>query len=138
MELEIIKEKENLLFARKEIQASVETQVTPSRNEIQELIAQKFSTQRENVSINGIHGRFGSKTFMINANIYSSKEEKEKNEPKSKRSSSETPAEEPSQTPSPESPTQESPSPQSDSPAIESTTPESPSEVNTSEPKENA
>ncbi|MCK4647583.1 hypothetical protein KAT24_01485 [Candidatus Pacearchaeota archaeon] len=86
MEFEIIKEKENQLFGRKEIQISVEAQVTPSRNEIKNLIVQKFSTQAENISIKGIHGKFGSKTFMINANIYSSKEEKENMEPKNKKS----------------------------------------------------
>ena len=51
MEFEIIKEKENPLFGRKEIQINVEAQVTPSRNEIKDLIAQKFSTQQENISI---------------------------------------------------------------------------------------
>ena len=85
MEFEIIKEKENLLFGRKEIQISVEAQVTPSRNEIKDLIAQKFSTQPENISIKGIHGKFGSKNFTINANIYSSKQDRDKMEPKNKK-----------------------------------------------------
>ena len=84
MEAEIINEKENPLFKRKEVQISVENQVTPSREEILGLVAQKFSTQPENISIKGIHGRFGSKIFMINANIYSSSEGREKAEPKKK------------------------------------------------------
>ncbi len=85
MEFEIIKEKENPLFGRKEIQISVETQVTPSRNEIKDLIAKEFSTQSENISLKGIHGKFGSKIFMINANIYSSKQDRDKIEPKNKK-----------------------------------------------------
>ena len=93
MEFEIIKEKENLLFKRKEIQVSLDAQITPNKNEMIESIAQRFSIQPENISIKGIHGRFGSKNFMINANIYSSKEEKEKTEPKRKKNQGETPAE---------------------------------------------
>ncbi len=85
MEFEIIEEKENPLFKRKEIQVNLDAQTTPSRNEMTESIAQKFSTQPENISLKGIHGRFGSKNFIINANIYSSKEEKEKTEPKRKK-----------------------------------------------------
>ena len=85
MKFEITKEKENPLFGRKEIQAYIEAQITPSKNEMINLIAQKFSTQPENISIKGIHGRFGSRNFLVNANIYSSKEEKEKTEPKSKK-----------------------------------------------------
>jgi ribosomal protein S24E len=84
MELEIIKEKENPLFGRKEIIGSIETPVTPSKNEVESLIVQKFSTQPEMISLKGIHGKFGSKSFMVNANIYSSSEEKKKAEPKKK------------------------------------------------------
>ncbi len=84
MELEIIKETENPLFARKEIQGSVEAAITPSREEIKNLIAQKFSAQPEAVEVKGIHGQFGAKIFMVNANVYSSSEEKEKAEPKKK------------------------------------------------------
>ncbi len=84
MEFEIIKEKENPLFGRKEIKGSVEAEITPNRDEIRNLVAQKFSTQPEKISIKGIYGKFGSKSFMINANIYTSSEEMEKTEPKKK------------------------------------------------------
>jgi ribosomal protein S24E len=84
MEFEIIKEKENPLFKRKEIQISLEAQVTPSKNEMIDLIAKKFSTQSENISMKGIYGKFGSRNFTINANIYSSKEEKDEVESKKK------------------------------------------------------
>jgi ribosomal protein S24E len=87
MEFEITQEKENPLFNRKEIQLSLEAQITPSKNEVIQSIVEKFSTQPENININGIHGKFGSNNFIINANIYSSKEDKEKTEPKSKKSS---------------------------------------------------
>ena len=108
MEFEIIKEKENILFNRKEIQIKLEAQITPSKNEMFEAIAQKFSSQPENISLKGIHGKFGTKEFIVNANIYSSKEDKEKTEPNSKKKSvegetptkvKETPAEAPAQEP---------------------------------------
>ncbi len=84
MELEIIKEKENPLFGRKEIRGSIEAELTPSKNEVEALLVQKFSSQPENITLKGIHGRFGSKSFIINAHIYSSSEEKKKAEPKKK------------------------------------------------------
>jgi len=84
MEFEITKEKENPLFKRKEIQISLDAQVTPSKNEMINLIAKKFSTQSENISMKGIYGKFGSRNFIVNANIYSSKEEKDKVESKKK------------------------------------------------------
>lgn len=84
MELKIINEKENLLFERKEIRASIDAEITPSKNEVEALLVQKFSSQPENISLKGIHGQFGSKTFMVNANIYSSIEAKQRAEPKKK------------------------------------------------------
>lgn len=85
MELKIIQEKENLLFKRKEIQGSVESEVTPSRANIKELISKKFSTSDDSIKIKKILGKFGSKTFIIGANVYSSKEDKERIEPESKK-----------------------------------------------------
>lgn len=90
MELKIIQEKENPLFNRKEIQMSVEAEVTPSRNEIEDLIAKKFSTPSGNISLKGIHGKFGSKTFRVMANIYASKEDKEDIEPKKEKKETKT------------------------------------------------
>ncbi len=84
MEFKIIKEKENPLFGRKEIKGSVDAEITPNKNEMIDLIAQKFSTQPEKITLKGIHGKFGSKSFLVNANIYFSSEEKKKAEPKKK------------------------------------------------------
>ena len=107
MELEIIKETENSLFKRKEIQFSLDAEITPSEKEMIELISDKFSTQAENISLKGIHGKFGSKTFTINANIYDSSEEKEAVEQKKKKGAApkeEASAETPAQAPATESP----------------------------------
>ncbi len=83
--IQIIKEKENPLFNRKEIQASIQAEITPSREEIQKLISEKFSTSIENIKIKKISGKFGSKTFIIIANIYASVKDKDNIEPISKR-----------------------------------------------------
>ena len=83
--MEVINEKENKLFNRKEIQINVEAEVTPSHEESKKLISEKFSTQPENIRIKKIAGKFGSKVFEISANIYSSEEEKNKIEIFSKK-----------------------------------------------------
>ncbi len=96
----ILEEKENQLFNRKEIQVSIEAEVTPSNSDIEKLISEKFSTQIENIKIKKISGKFGSKTFTIFANIYASKKDKENIEPKSKKKSVE--GEAPTKEPAPE------------------------------------
>ena len=83
--MKIITNIENPLFNRKEIQASVEAQVTPSREDIIKLVSEEFSAPIENIKIRTIQGRFGSKIFIIVANIYNSKEDKDNIERKSKR-----------------------------------------------------
>ena len=83
--LKILEEKENPLFNRKEVKLSIEAQVTPSKVDVEKLISEKFSALPETIKIKGIHGGFGSKTFTISANIYKTREDLEKTEPKSKK-----------------------------------------------------
>ncbi len=78
-------EKENLLFGRKEMVGSVDSEKTPSRQEILKLLAEKFSVPESHVKIKKIHGNFGAKTFMIEANIYSSDKDKQEIEIKKKK-----------------------------------------------------
>jgi ribosomal protein S24E len=85
MELIITKEKENKLFNRKEIRGSAESDATPSRQDIAKLLAEKFSVPPENIKIKKITGKFGSRIFDIEANIYSSKQEKDSIELKKKK-----------------------------------------------------
>ncbi|MBI3623739.1 hypothetical protein HY212_06710 [Candidatus Pacearchaeota archaeon] len=84
MEFKKLKEIENYLFKRKEVQFSVNSNITPSHEAIQKLASEKFSADQEAVAIKKIHARFGSNNFIITANIYSSKEDKLKTEPKVK------------------------------------------------------
>lgn len=85
MKTEIIEEKNNPLFNRKEIVLEVESEITPSHSEAEKIVSEKFKTSSETFKIKKIQGRFGSKTFRINANVYSSKEEKENVEAKPKK-----------------------------------------------------
>ena len=81
----IIEERENPLFKRKEVKFSVDAEITPSRAEVSRFVAGKFSSPAENIKIKNIFGKFGSKIFTITANIYDSEEDKNSTEPQSKR-----------------------------------------------------
>ncbi len=80
MELKEIKKQENLLFNRKEVVIAVESSSSPKITEVQQAISEKYSMPAENITIKSIKGNFGSKQFLIIANIYSSKEDKDKTE----------------------------------------------------------
>jgi len=84
MELKILQEKQNPLFARKEIQAEIQVEVSPTKAETEKMLSEKFSTQLECIDLRNIKGEFGSNNFKIIAHIYSSKEDKEKIIPKPK------------------------------------------------------
>ena len=83
--LNIISENENALYKRKEIKATVKAEITPNNKEVKEMLAKQFSTQVESIVIKGIYGKFGSKEFEINANIYETAEDRKRNEPLSKK-----------------------------------------------------
>ncbi len=83
--LKIINQRENPLFNRKEVIIIVESTVAPKISDTEAFIAKEFSTSNENVKIKKIKGRFGSTNFTITANVYHSKEDKNKIEPKSKK-----------------------------------------------------
>ncbi len=89
-DFKILKEIQNPLFNRKEIQISIKTQITPRKEDAEKLICEKFSTQLENIKIKKIIGKFGSKIFTITTNIYKSKQDKENTEPKLKKQTEET------------------------------------------------
>lgn len=74
--LKITKEKENPLFKRKEISATIVSEKLPSRNEVAKMLSEKFSQPQDHVKVKKIDGKFGSNTFNIEANVYSSLEEK--------------------------------------------------------------
>ncbi|MEK6758040.1 MAG: hypothetical protein AABX88_02835 [Nanoarchaeota archaeon] len=84
-DFKIIKERENPLFNRKEIQVGVHAEITPSYEEVGKLLTEKFSTSKENIKIKKVSGKFGSKDFLISANIYKTKKDKDDTEQKTKQ-----------------------------------------------------
>lgn len=102
-EFNTVTDTQNPLFNRREIEGEVHAEVTPSRAEVAQILSKKFSADIDAIKIRTIKGRFGSKTFVVVANIYASKQDKDKTEAKSKRDAkqdikAETPAEEVSKT----------------------------------------
>ncbi len=79
-EIKIINEKTNPLFNRKEVELLVSADSNPKTKEAEELVAKQFSSNLENVKIKKISGNYGIKKFTITANIYDSKELKDKTE----------------------------------------------------------
>ena len=88
MEFKLINEKKNTLFNRKEIEGTMDFEVTPSREQVLEVLSKQFSVPSGNIKIKGIRSKYGSKVFNIEANIYSSEEDKESIELKKKKEQS--------------------------------------------------
>ncbi|MCX6749304.1 MAG: hypothetical protein NTW17_00985, partial [Candidatus Pacearchaeota archaeon] len=65
------------------------------RNSILELLSKKFDAPAENIKIKSIKGNFGANNFSIEANIYSSKQEKDIVELKKKKEGGAAPKKEP-------------------------------------------
>ncbi len=82
--LKIISEKENPLFSRKEVIVEIRAQTSPKRVDIENSLAERFSSNPESVKADRIVSKFGSDLFTIHARIYKSKEDKEEIEPKVK------------------------------------------------------
>lgn len=74
--MEIIEKVDNKLLHRKEIVAVVEANTTPSSNELVEEFAKEFKTDKENVVVVYIKGKFGTNKFDIFAKIYNNVESK--------------------------------------------------------------
>lgn len=84
-ELKIIQERQNPLFNRIEVQIGVFAEKIPSHKDSIKVISEKFSAPEENIKIKKIGSKFGSKDFIISANIYSSKEDKDQTEIKTQK-----------------------------------------------------
>jgi ribosomal protein S24E len=85
MEIKDIHETKNLVFDRREFSAKLISEAAPSNKEVLTFLSKKLSVPEEGIKLNSIHGEFGSKEFKIKANIYKSKEEKNKIERKTKK-----------------------------------------------------
>lgn len=85
MDIKNIQEIKNSVFDRKELQAVITSETSPSNKEVITLLSKKLSVPEEGIKLNGIYGEFGSKEFKIKANIYKSKEDRDKVERKTKK-----------------------------------------------------
>jgi len=85
MNTTVLNKKENPLLKRKEVELKVDSDIPLKTSEAEEIISKEFSSTPESVKIKRISGQFGSRCFVIKANVYDSKEEKEKTERKSKK-----------------------------------------------------
>jgi ribosomal protein S24E len=76
--MESIEEKHNPLFDRKEVRINIERDSPPKKEEAVKIVSEKLSVPEETVHIDKIDGKFGTNDFMITAEVYTSKEEKER------------------------------------------------------------
>ena len=54
MTLNILQETENKLFNRKEIKATIGSEITPSHRKIEALLSEKFKTSPENIKMKNL------------------------------------------------------------------------------------
>lgn len=140
MELNVTNEQKNPLYNRTEIFGSIKEKNIPSKMEVANLVAEKYSVPSTAVRILEIKGKFGLNEFFVRANIYTSQEERDKIERMSKKEkeqetkANEKPAEETKEeTPSenagaPSEPVAEAPKEEAPTENAEVTTEEKPAE----------
>ncbi|MDP3742059.1 MAG: hypothetical protein Q8R15_01965 [Candidatus Micrarchaeota archaeon] len=81
MEVKIVSKKQNPLFQRSEVIASITGfNATPSRKEVALLLCTELKCQADALVLREIHQPFGSKTATINAFVYNSAETAKKTE----------------------------------------------------------
>jgi len=74
----------NPLLKRKEINASIEAESNPGFEKTKKEIALHFKANDDVVVIKKVEGNFGRSSFLIDAFVYDSLEDKNKIEPKKK------------------------------------------------------
>jgi ribosomal protein S24E len=82
--MKIISDNKNDLFKRREVKMVVENSGNPGFANALKLVAGQFKASEDNIAVHNVKGKFGRDTFLIDASIYNSKEDKEKTEPKPK------------------------------------------------------
>jgi len=73
--MEIIKDIRNELFKRNELSLKLESEKNPSFDEIKTKISEDLKKPEENIDVYNIKGGFGKNEFIIDINIYDSKED---------------------------------------------------------------
>ena len=83
--LRMHKETENPLMKRKEVEFYVKSETAPSYLDALSFIAKHFSTSPETIRIKRINGKFGSRNFLVSANVYHSEKDLDNTESFSKK-----------------------------------------------------
>jgi ribosomal protein S24E len=76
--MKILEEKDNILLNRKEVKIIVDAEKNPNFADMTKEVAGHFKVDEKLVHVNKIKGKFGRDTFLINAFVYKTVEEKEK------------------------------------------------------------
>lgn len=82
--VKIIADKENFLLNRKEMRFVAESDKTPSLQEAMVIVSSNTKASPDVIAIKLVKGKFGRNTFLIEANVYKNKEDRDKFEPKKK------------------------------------------------------
>jgi len=74
--LKLISEKNNKSLKRREIVFNIDATSAPSKKDVAEFVAKKYSSTPEAVHIKTIKGKFGQQCFKVDVQVYASKEDK--------------------------------------------------------------
>jgi ribosomal protein S24E len=83
--MEIKSDTRNEIFKRNEINAVVESEKNLSFDEARKMFVEETKKPEENIDLYNVKGNFGSNSFVISANVYDSKEDKDKAEQKTQK-----------------------------------------------------
>jgi len=82
--MEVIQQTRNELLKRNEIKGIVTSSGNFGFENAMKTVAEKLKAAEENIVLKNVKSKFGRDTFLIEALIYDSKEDREKIEPKKK------------------------------------------------------
>lgn len=79
-----LKQFQNSILKRNEIEYTIEAQSNPGFQKATELIAAELKVAPDTIALKAVRGNFGTNTFLIEAFIYDTAQDKERIEPKKK------------------------------------------------------
>lgn len=82
--MKAIKDLRNDLLNRREVKILIESSGNPGMVNAGKAIAEQFKSKEENIAVKNLKGKFGRDTFLVDAYIYDSADEKKRIEPKVK------------------------------------------------------
>lgn len=83
--MEILTNKENPLFNRKEVIGTIHSEIVPNKKELAKLLSEKLKSSEDAIKIRSLKGKFGQKIFTFDAHVYHNKEGMDSVEKKTKK-----------------------------------------------------